>query len=669
MTEGAKTSAEEGGEGRDRIAVLDAALADQIAAGEVVERPASVVKELIENSVDAGASRVDVELEEGGRRLIRVVDDGRGIAPEELELALTRHATSKLRRPDDLIEIATLGFRGEALASICAVARVVLRSRRPGAAGGVELRSSPGEGRDALPVGMPAGTEIRVEHLFASVPARRKFLRSEATEVGHCIDAVLKTALVNPSVAFSLRHGARELLRFPAGSAADRVGQVLERRGEGPWFAIEGTADGVHVRAWCGAPSAASRQRGSTFLVVRRRVVRERSLQSIVNSLYGDSLPRGHHPVACLMVDPARGSVDVNVHPQKSEVRFSEPQRVYGAVREVLFDAWDDAPWHAPAGTEDERVAFAGGARAPASAPMVSNSTADALSRWESESSAPRAGRSYQARPGGGGGGSGGGSGGGYRLGTRALASDYGAHKSQTRAEVERLRERARAAETEPTRWGAETGLFGGHAQPDRIGGSSTSDEASLPPPPEPQLLTTLEGPTGLFEFEGKLWVVDLRKLRSFLLLHRLRRELGTDGVQAQGLLSPVTLSRTAEEVALISRRSDDLGRIGVEAEAFGDDAVIVRAVPAAMPHCVDLDAVTQLMDRIVPWLRLRDQSASASNEDADAGVAALAATPGPDPAPRLAKRWLADALATGVDVGRIPGLRVWDAAELRDGD
>src|SRR5690606_12812223 len=184
---------------------------------------------------------------------------------------------------------------------------------------------------------------------------------------------------------------------------------------------------------------------------------------------------------------------------------------------------------------------------------------------------------------------------------------------------------------------------------------------------PEPRLLTTLEGPTALFDFAGHLWVVDLRKLRSFLLLHRLRRELGADGVQAQGLLSPVSLSRSPEEVALISRRSDDRLRGGVEAEAFGEDAVIVRAVPAAMPHCVELIGVTQLIDRVVPWLRLRDQTAAVVGEDADAGVALLAATPGPDPAPRLAKRWLADALATGIEVARIPGVRVWSAAELRD--
>ncbi|MGB1012905.1 MAG: DNA mismatch repair endonuclease MutL, partial [Nannocystaceae bacterium] len=318
------------------IALLNQTLADQIAAGEVVERPASVAKELVENAIDAGATRVDVELVDGGLTSIRVLDNGRGIRADELELALTRHATSKVASPEDLVEIHSLGFRGEALASISAVAHVTLRSRRPGDDVGHELRSLPGTDLQNSPVGMPIGTQVEVRSLFACVPARRKFMRSEATEVGHCSEALIRIALVHPEVHLTLRHGRRELVNFRPATPGQRVEQILLRRGPGPFQALAGEADGVRVEGWLGQPGSAIRGRSGIILVVRRRVVRERSLSQIVTQAYGDTLASGHYPVACLFIEPPRGSVDVNVHPQKAEVRFRDPQQVYAAVRSVL---------------------------------------------------------------------------------------------------------------------------------------------------------------------------------------------------------------------------------------------------------------------------------------------------------------------------------------------
>ena len=337
-----------------RIALLSPLVIDQIAAGEVVERPASVVKELVDNAIDAGSTRVDVELEEGGLGLIAVRDNGRGIHPDDLLLAVTRHATSKLRDPSELTDIGTLGFRGEALASIAAVARLDLRSRQPSAAVGTHLHSRPGEPPRLTPAGMPVGTQVEVHGLFANLPARRKFMRAEATEVGQCSEILLRLAIVHPEVHVTLRHGKRELLNLPRGTLDQRVAQVLGRRVSGALFTFAGEEDGAQVQLWLPAPEAAGRGRGGPYIVVRRRVVRERSLAQIVAQCYGLT----GEATACVIVEPPRASVDVNVHPQKSEVRFSDPQRVYAAVRRVLGAAMAAAPWAAS-------VAVAAGAGGP----------------------------------------------------------------------------------------------------------------------------------------------------------------------------------------------------------------------------------------------------------------------------------------------------------------
>ena len=332
-----------------RIALLSPLAIDQIAAGEVVERPASVVKELVDNAIDAGSTRVDVELEDGGLTLIAVRDNGRGIHPDDLLLAVTRHATSKLRDPSELTDIGTLGFRGEALASVAAVARLDLRSRQPSAAVGTHLHVRPGEPPRMSPAGLPVGTQVEVHGLFANLPARRKFMRAEATEVGQCSEVLLRLAVVHPEVHVTLRHGKRELLNLPRGTLEQRVAQVLGRRVAGPLFYFEGEEDGTRVQVWLPTPEAAGRGRGGPYLVVRRRVVKERSLAQIVAQAYG----LGGEATACVFVEPPRASVDVNVHPQKSEVRFSDPQRVYAAVRRVLAAAMRAAPWGGVAGVEE----------------------------------------------------------------------------------------------------------------------------------------------------------------------------------------------------------------------------------------------------------------------------------------------------------------------------
>ena len=329
-----------------RIHVLPRTLADQIAAGEVVERPASVVKELAENSIDAGAHRIDIEIEAGGRRLIRVVDDGGGMTAEETRLALLRHATSKIVSPDDLWGLTTFGFRGEALPSIAAVSRLTLRTKRPGSTAGFSLGYDAGIETSSGDVGMPDGTQIEVRDLFWNTPARLKFMKSEATEAANVAEAVIRLALAHPEIHFRLRGNGRVVLDLPPHrDMGERVRAALARRGASLLHEARGEEAGVVVRAFLAAPEEAAATPRSTFLFVGKRFVRDRSLLHALGMGYGELLEKGRYPMAALFVDVPGQELDVNVHPQKLEVRFARPQEVYGAVRHVVGAAVARAPW------------------------------------------------------------------------------------------------------------------------------------------------------------------------------------------------------------------------------------------------------------------------------------------------------------------------------------
>jgi DNA mismatch repair protein MutL len=329
-----------------KVRILPPALADQIAAGEVVERPASVVKELAENALDAGARRVEVEIEAGGRRLIRVVDDGAGMIPEDARLALRRHATSKIAAADDLWSLRTFGFRGEALPSIAAVSRLTLTTRPPVAPAGFRLVVEAGVETDAREAGIPAGTQVEVRDLFFNTPARAKFLKSEATEKANVSEAILRLAIAHPEVHFRLRvSGSTALDLPPHRDLAERVRAALARRGAGALHEAAGEESGTKVRAFLAGPEEASNTTRSTFLFVGGRFVRDRALLHALALGYGPLLEKGRYPLAALFLDVPGGEVDVNVHPQKLEVRFARGQEVYAAVRHVVGGAIARAPW------------------------------------------------------------------------------------------------------------------------------------------------------------------------------------------------------------------------------------------------------------------------------------------------------------------------------------
>ena len=317
------------------IRVLDNQLIDQIAAGEVIERPASIVKELVENSLDAGAQSVEVEIEAGGVRLTRVRDDGDGIPENEIRLALSRHATSKINSADDLGAILTLGFRGEALPSIASVSRFEITSRHIDAERAATVVVDSGAIGEPAPAAHPTGTTIEVRDLFYNLPARRKFLRSEVTEQGHIVRLVERLALSRNDVAFRLRSGSRTLLdapRISGGNAAARLARIVGDEFVGRSLALEHSAGPVRLHGWIGVPAAARATSDMQFWFVNGRAVRDRLLMNAVRLGYRDVLYGGRQPayVLYLEIDPAL--VDVNAHPQKLEVRFRDSRQIHDFV-------------------------------------------------------------------------------------------------------------------------------------------------------------------------------------------------------------------------------------------------------------------------------------------------------------------------------------------------
>jgi DNA mismatch repair protein MutL len=323
------------------IRVLDTELVNQIAAGEVIERPASVVKELVENALDAGAHKVEIEVEKGGVALCRVRDDGAGIAREELELALARHATSKIRSLDDLEHIVSLGFRGEALPSIASVSRLTLTSRTAQAEHGWSVQVREGETSLPAPAAHPVGTTVEVRDLFFNVPARRKFVRSEPTEFQHILRHAERLSLSRFDIAFELVHNRKRVLSLPAAreraSQEQRVAEVCGREFLQHALYIEHAAAGVQLRGWIGLPTFARSQPDLQFWCVNGRPVRDRLLANAARVGYRDVLYHGRHPayVLYLEIDPA--CVDVNAHPTKQELRFRDGRSVHDFVLRTLM--------------------------------------------------------------------------------------------------------------------------------------------------------------------------------------------------------------------------------------------------------------------------------------------------------------------------------------------
>jgi DNA mismatch repair protein MutL len=333
-----------------KIRVLADHVANQIAAGEVVERPASVAKELVENSIDAGATRITIEIEAGGRRLLKVSDDGEGMVRDDAILAFERHATSKIRETDDLAAIGTLGFRGEALASIASVAKVELTTCIEGANAATRVTIDGGRMRDVKDAAHPRGTTITVRDLFFNIPARRKFLRSEATETYHLTNLVTHYALAHPEIAFTFVNNGREVVRTaPAKDLRERAYQIFGEEFLKNLLEVDGGETGfARVSGFVSAPRDRRTSRDAQYLFVNRRFVRDRMIGRALSEAYRSILPHGVYPAALLFIDTPLEEVDVNVHPAKTEVRFRRQAAVADAVREAVRAALASASYVPP---------------------------------------------------------------------------------------------------------------------------------------------------------------------------------------------------------------------------------------------------------------------------------------------------------------------------------
>jgi DNA mismatch repair protein MutL len=351
------------------IRVLPDVLISQIAAGEVVERPAAALKEILENSLDAGATDIQIDLEQGGVKRIRVSDNGIGIARDELELALTRHATSKIASLADLEQVASLGFRGEALASIAAIARVQLTSRSADAEHAWVVQAEGGRLSAPAPAARATGTTIDIQDLFFNTPARRKFLKTEATEYAHCAETVRRLALANPGTAFTLTHNGRVQLRLNIEPAHSRVRQVLGETFEHNTIAVDAAAGMLRVSGWVIRPSSATASRDSQHVFVNGRYVRDKLIVHALREAYRDVLHHQLNPAYCLFINLPPDLVDVNVHPAKTEIRFRDSR----GVHQFLFHAVErllSAPVAADAKPGEAQASAGPASGAPYAAPQ-----------------------------------------------------------------------------------------------------------------------------------------------------------------------------------------------------------------------------------------------------------------------------------------------------------
>ena len=553
---------------RQVIHRLSTQLANQIAAGEVVERPAAVLKELLENSLDAGARQIQVDLEGGGVKLIRVRDDGCGIPPEELALALERHATSKLRRPEDLEGVRSLGFRGEALPSIASVSRLSLTSRSvtqdPEVSNGWRVSTIGSElNGEPQPTPHPVGSTVEMQDLFFNAPARRKFLKKERTELNHLEQVLRRVALSHPEVGFTLRHNRRPLMELmPAIRHQDQERRLARICGQifvDNALALEFAAGDLHLQGWIARPTFSRSQADLQYFYVNGRMVRDRLISHALRQAYQDVLYHGRHPayVLHLSIDPTR--VDVNVHPTKHEVRFRQSGLMHGfltrAVKNALADPLAGAAGNeAMTGGEGPRSAAGGGA-ASAVGPASAASSGYSASRPGSQA---KPGYGYPTRQ-------------GQRnmaLSPRRIADQMGGY----------------AALHPPTP--AASGL--------REPMPSPPDDEQVPP--LGYALAQLHGIYILAQNAVGLVVVDMHAAHERITYEGMKRALDGDGVLSQPLLVPVSVPVSEREAAVAEQQQALFAELGMVFERIGPDALVVRELPAPLRNA---DAAALLRDVI----------------------------------------------------------------------
>jgi DNA mismatch repair protein MutL len=497
-------------------------LANQIAAGEVVERPASVIKELVENAVDAGATRVTITVESGGKRLIRVDDDGEGMEPDDARLSVERHATSKIRRADDLERIATLGFRGEALPSIASVSRFTMRTRTADRTVGTEIQIEGGGTASASEAGCPVGTSIEVRDLFYNLPARRKFLKTDAAEMAQVTRIVTQLALCYANVGFTLANAGRKTIEYPpVASLRDRLFQIYGDRPD--LVPVERSYGDVRVHGFVAALAAEGPVRGPQHVFVNRRAVKDRTITHAILDAYSQASIKERSPEVHLLIEMPLDAVDVNVHPTKAEVRFRDQSFIHQVVRRAVADAVGAAP--APLFTgmpvgEPAREPL------PATAPLPTPYASTFPSRW----APPAGGLSF-------------------------------------------------AGSVAEAREALHVGFPAGVEKDAAVEAAPVSGEKTLMP------LGQFRDTFIVAVDDEGIAIIDQHVAHERILFERITERLTAGRLESQRLLEPVLVELSASGRQTLLAHAEDLDRLGFEIEDFGGESLRLSACPALLPR------------------------------------------------------------------------------------
>ncbi|GAA4424408.1 DNA mismatch repair endonuclease MutL [Bremerella cremea] len=569
-----------------KIQQLSASVVNKIAAGEVIERPASAVKELMENSLDAGARRVDVTIEHGGTELIRIADDGCGISPEDMPLAIASHATSKIGSAEELFHVRTLGFRGEALASISEVSHFLLRSRPHDQDCGSEMLVHGGNVQEAQPCGCPPGTILEIRNLFYNTPVRKKFLKTTQTEFGHISEAFTRIALAHPQVHFTLKHGQRMVHDLPPCSdLRDRVRVFFGAEVADQLIEVDSENDQVTLRGYVGNPRFSRSNNRMQYLFLNGRFIKDRALQHALGEAYRGLLLHGRYPMSFLRMNMPPEMVDVNVHPTKLEVRFQDSGRIYsqllGTLRTKFLASNLDATYR-PADVDsdssagngqsaenlrEELVAWAKGAvesNSGESDPNARRQTDFDLD-FRSDRRTPLQLNPIQRSAVGAG-----------SLPLPPIPSGITpAHlRDQEEAEADAT------AEVEPDSFGEM-----------EVRGTGIGSQ---------QRAIQLHNRYLIAETDEGMAVIDQHALHERILYEELREKALARRLEVQRLLVPETLNLAAQEFAAVEAATDTLAQIGLEVEAFGGDTILIRSYPAILGRRKPAEIVRDMIDHLM---------------------------------------------------------------------
>ena len=570
-----------------RIAALPDHLVNQIAAGEVVERPANALKEIVENSIDAGATAIEVELAGGGIRLIRVSDNGGGIHPDDIELALHRHATSKIKTLNDLEHVASMGFRGEGLASIASVSRLTLTSRQEDSSHATQVKAEDGKLSSPTAAAHPVGTTIEAAELFFNTPARRKFLKSENTEYAHCATMLERLALAHPHIAFSLKRDGKQVFKLPAQSLHERIAAIVGEDFQAASLEIDSGNGALRLYGAIAKPTFAKGKTDKQYCFVNHRFVRDKVMLHAVKQAYRDVLHNALTPAFVLFLDLPPEAVDVNVHPTKTEIRFRDSQQVHqlvfhtlnkaladtradltesvGNAGEVLHEITGIRP--AATSSENEHSGFHPNPTASSEnifATAPSTHTSEPRSAFSSGKTAPmpyQAARAPQQRSLS------------LRESRTALNTYAELFKNSAADEAD-----IELAQFEQARFGTTSATSS--ENPAR----SFSDDPKPELPPLGFAIAQLLGIYILAQAEDSLLLIDMHAAAERVNYEKMKRQRQENGnLQSQRLLIPVTFAASHEECAALADHADALAGFGLELSDMGGNTLAVRAVPAML--------------------------------------------------------------------------------------